>query len=204
MRDVVLVLFMLFRSLGWGVWFWYCLCSLEVLDEWRGSSIVYAFLVWWQVLATGLSGLYSSLPRKITPPSEDWYALTEDDCHRIVDLQMFLNSLEFCNAVVQVGMCMWCVCVCMCVCVYVWERENMCVCVCVYERENMCVCERGYISHCFSVCERGEQGRGKVHLCQVWSLCCRGSKMQGLFYIRWSEVLQFQYFMDVNIRKSVV
>ncbi|KAK7097514.1 FHF complex subunit HOOK-interacting protein 1B-like isoform X2 [Littorina saxatilis] len=55
------------------------------------------------VLATGLSGLYSSLPRKITPPSDDWYALTESDCQRIVDLQMFLNSLEFCNAVVQVA-----------------------------------------------------------------------------------------------------
>nr|KAG5693746.1 hypothetical protein BaRGS_002129 [Batillaria attramentaria] len=55
------------------------------------------------VLATGLSGLYSSLPRKITPPSDDWFALTEDDCQRIVDLQMFLNSLEFCNAVVQVA-----------------------------------------------------------------------------------------------------
>ncbi|XP_076468429.1 FHF complex subunit HOOK-interacting protein 1B-like isoform X2 [Babylonia areolata] len=55
------------------------------------------------VLATGLSGLYSSLPRKITPPSEDWFALTEEDCQRIPDLQMFLNSLEFCNAVVQVA-----------------------------------------------------------------------------------------------------
>lgn len=55
------------------------------------------------VLATGLSGLYSSLPRKIAPPSEDWYALTEEDCQKIVDLQMFLNSLEFCNAVVQVA-----------------------------------------------------------------------------------------------------
>ena len=115
------------------------LCSLEVLDEGCSSSIVYALLVWWQVLATGLSGLYSSLPRKITPPSEDWYALTEDDCHRIVDLQMFLNSLEFCNAVVQVGMCVCCVCVCE------RERGRVCVCVCERERErerereNMCV-----------------------------------------------------------------
>ncbi|PVD34795.1 hypothetical protein C0Q70_06072 [Pomacea canaliculata] len=55
------------------------------------------------VLATGLSGLYSSLPRKITPSRDDWCALTEEDCQRIPDLQMFLNSLEFCNAVVQVA-----------------------------------------------------------------------------------------------------
>ncbi|BFZ24048.1 hypothetical protein BsWGS_27087 [Bradybaena similaris] len=55
------------------------------------------------VLATGLSGLYSSLPRKITPPSDDWYAITWEDCLRIPDLQMFLNSLQFLNAVVQVA-----------------------------------------------------------------------------------------------------
>ncbi|GFO18323.1 fts and hook-interacting protein homolog [Plakobranchus ocellatus] len=55
------------------------------------------------VLATGLSGLYSSLPRRLTPPSEDWYAITNEDCQRIPDLQMFLNSLEFSNAVVQIA-----------------------------------------------------------------------------------------------------
>ncbi|KAH9505688.1 hypothetical protein Btru_055502 [Bulinus truncatus] len=55
------------------------------------------------VLATGLSGLYSSLPRKLTPPSDDWYAITREDCVRIPDLQMFLNSLQFSNAVVQVA-----------------------------------------------------------------------------------------------------
>ncbi|XP_005107718.1 FTS and Hook-interacting protein isoform X2 [Aplysia californica] len=55
------------------------------------------------VLATGLSGLYSSLPRKITPPSDDWFAITRQDCLRIPDLQMFLNSLQFSNAVVQVA-----------------------------------------------------------------------------------------------------
>lgn len=55
------------------------------------------------VLATGLSGLYSSLPRRLTPPSDDWYAITHEDCQRIPDLQMFLNSLEFSNAVVQIA-----------------------------------------------------------------------------------------------------
>ena len=55
-----------------------------------------------QVLATGLSGLYSSLPRKITPENDSWYMLTDEDCSHIPDLHMFLNSLDFCNAVVQV------------------------------------------------------------------------------------------------------
>uniref|UniRef100_A0A8C6V573 FHF complex subunit HOOK-interacting protein 1B n=1 Tax=Neogobius melanostomus TaxID=47308 RepID=A0A8C6V573_9GOBI len=44
------------------------------------------------VLATGLSALYSSLPRKI---EEDWMGVSS--------LVLFMNSLEFCNAVVQVS-----------------------------------------------------------------------------------------------------
>jgi len=54
------------------------------------------------VLATGLSGLYSDLPRKITIPSEDWCQITDDDVQQIPWMAMFLNSLEFCNAVAQV------------------------------------------------------------------------------------------------------
>jgi len=55
------------------------------------------------VLATGLSGLYSVLPRKITIETEDWHRLTPDDVNDIRELTMFMNSLEFCNAVVQVA-----------------------------------------------------------------------------------------------------
>lgn len=58
------------------------------------------------VLATGLSGLYSSLPRKLSnevQQSEDWHQLTPEDIQETMELQMFLNSLEFCNAVVQVS-----------------------------------------------------------------------------------------------------
>ena len=54
-----------------------------------------------QVLATGLSGRYSELPRKFDIPSDDWHQLTQDDIDTMPDLVMFLNSLEFCNAVVQ-------------------------------------------------------------------------------------------------------
>ncbi|KAJ9590796.1 hypothetical protein L9F63_016182, partial [Diploptera punctata] len=55
------------------------------------------------VLATGLSGLYSLLPRKLVIETEDWHRLTPDDINEISELTMFMNSLEFCNAVVQVA-----------------------------------------------------------------------------------------------------
>ncbi|XP_077519693.1 FHF complex subunit HOOK-interacting protein 1B isoform X4 [Amblyomma americanum] len=55
------------------------------------------------VLATGLSGLYSVLPRKLTVVADDWYRLTHEDIQEIPELAMFLNSLEFCNAVIQVS-----------------------------------------------------------------------------------------------------
>ncbi|XP_067134483.1 LOW QUALITY PROTEIN: FHF complex subunit HOOK-interacting protein 1B-like [Centruroides vittatus] len=55
------------------------------------------------VLATGLSGLYSVLPRKLSVLSEDWYRFTPEDIQEMTELAMFLNSLEFCNAVIQVS-----------------------------------------------------------------------------------------------------
>ena len=66
------------------------------------SFSCFLYLHVFQVLATGLSGLYSSLPRKLDHLSDDWHQLTQHDIHRMPDLTMFLNSLEFCNAVVQV------------------------------------------------------------------------------------------------------
>ncbi|XP_034390933.1 protein FAM160A1 [Cyclopterus lumpus] len=55
------------------------------------------------VLATGLSGLYSSLPTKLDFPSADWHCLHKEDWLRVPSLVQFLNSLEFCNAVIQVA-----------------------------------------------------------------------------------------------------
>ncbi|KAA0722340.1 Protein FAM160A1 [Triplophysa tibetana] len=55
------------------------------------------------VLATGLSGLYSSLPTKLDVPSEDWHCLHREDWQQLPSLVQFLNSLEFCNAVIQVA-----------------------------------------------------------------------------------------------------
>lgn len=55
------------------------------------------------VLATGLSGLYSSLPTKLEVPNEEWHCLHKEDWLQMPSLIQFLNSLEFCNAVIQVA-----------------------------------------------------------------------------------------------------
>ncbi|XP_076584762.1 FHF complex subunit HOOK-interacting protein 1A [Chaetodon auriga] len=55
------------------------------------------------VLATGLSGLYSSLPTKLEVPTEEWHCLHKEDWLQMPSLVQFLNSLEFCNAVIQVA-----------------------------------------------------------------------------------------------------
>uniref|UniRef100_A0A4X1SEE4 FHF complex subunit HOOK-interacting protein 1B n=1 Tax=Sus scrofa TaxID=9823 RepID=A0A4X1SEE4_PIG len=55
------------------------------------------------VLATGLSALYSSLPRKIEVPGDDWHCLRREDWLGVPALALFLSSLEFCNAVIQVA-----------------------------------------------------------------------------------------------------
>lgn len=58
---------------------------------------------WTQVLATGLSGLYSSLPTKLEEKGEEWHCLLKDDWLLLPPLVQFMNSLEFCNAVIQVS-----------------------------------------------------------------------------------------------------
>ncbi|XP_011644018.1 UPF0518 protein CPIJ015043-like isoform X2 [Pogonomyrmex barbatus] len=55
------------------------------------------------VLATGLSGLYSLLPRKLDIETNDWHQLTPDDVNDLPALTQLMNSLEFCNAVAQVA-----------------------------------------------------------------------------------------------------
>ncbi|XP_071452422.1 FHIP family protein GJ17503-like isoform X2 [Hetaerina americana] len=54
-----------------------------------------------QFLATGLCGLYSRLPRKLNIEVDDWHRLTTDDVNELDELNMFMNSLEFCNAIAQ-------------------------------------------------------------------------------------------------------
>ncbi|XP_062561642.1 FHIP family protein AAEL005291 isoform X3 [Armigeres subalbatus] len=55
------------------------------------------------VLVTGLGGLYSRLPNQIDIKTIDWYRITTDDVTEMQELTLFMNSLEFCNAVVQVA-----------------------------------------------------------------------------------------------------
>uniref|UniRef100_A0A3Q3WMA5 FHF complex subunit HOOK-interacting protein C-terminal domain-containing protein n=1 Tax=Mola mola TaxID=94237 RepID=A0A3Q3WMA5_MOLML len=55
------------------------------------------------VLATGLSGLYSSLPARLQVYSEDWHCLDQADWQQVPALVNFLHSLEFCSAVTKVA-----------------------------------------------------------------------------------------------------
>lgn len=55
------------------------------------------------VLVTGLGGLYSLLPNTIDIGTADWHRITPDDVADIGELTVFMNALEFCNAVVQVA-----------------------------------------------------------------------------------------------------
>lgn len=55
------------------------------------------------VFVTGLCGLYSALPNAIEIGTVDWYRITADDVNDMPELTLFMNSLEFCNAVVQVA-----------------------------------------------------------------------------------------------------
>lgn len=55
------------------------------------------------VLVTGLCGLYSALPNSIEVLTADWFRITADDVNEMPELTLFMNNLEFCNAVVQVA-----------------------------------------------------------------------------------------------------
>ncbi|XP_055854584.1 FHIP family protein GJ17503 isoform X2 [Episyrphus balteatus] len=55
------------------------------------------------LLVTGLGGLYSRLPNSIEINTSDWHRITPDDVTEIPELTLFMNALEFCNAVVQVA-----------------------------------------------------------------------------------------------------
>ena len=54
------------------------------------------------MLATGLSGLYSSLPARLEVYSEGWHSLQSADWLQVPSLIHFLHSLQFCSTVSQV------------------------------------------------------------------------------------------------------
>ena len=55
------------------------------------------------ILATGLSGLYSSLPRSLQVDSPSWHRLDPQDGQDLPGLGNLLTSLELCSAVLQVA-----------------------------------------------------------------------------------------------------
>ena len=55
------------------------------------------------ILATGLSGLYSSLPRSLPVDSPSWHRLDPSDGQDMQGLGNLLTSLELCSAVLQVA-----------------------------------------------------------------------------------------------------
>ncbi|VDP21789.1 unnamed protein product [Soboliphyme baturini] len=58
-----------------------------------------------RVLASGLAGLYSALPRRYASSviPDDWSSLTLTDVNAILNLRTFCCIVEFCNAVIQVA-----------------------------------------------------------------------------------------------------
>lgn len=84
-----------------------CVCVTCVnhpyVIRWIGTSLGQRCSCFvFQVLATGLSGLYSDLPTSLDIPSEDWYSLERGLWATFPELVSFLRSLEFCNNVIQV------------------------------------------------------------------------------------------------------
>ena len=60
-----------------------------------------------QVLATGLGGLYSLLPRTLDHVTgfrdNSWHRISPNDLSELPEVVSFLSSLHFCDAVVQVA-----------------------------------------------------------------------------------------------------
>ncbi|XP_076811105.1 FHF complex subunit HOOK-interacting protein 1B-like isoform X2 [Clavelina lepadiformis] len=55
------------------------------------------------VLAVGLSGIYSTLPRHMEVRTDDWHCLHRSDWVHVPELTNFMNSFEFCNSVIEVA-----------------------------------------------------------------------------------------------------
>ena len=55
-------------------------------------------------MAYGLSGMYSSMPRKLEAPQfqeASWHRISRTDLSFLPDVRKFLSTLEFCDAVIQ-------------------------------------------------------------------------------------------------------
>ncbi|CAF2092492.1 unnamed protein product [Rotaria magnacalcarata] len=55
------------------------------------------------ILATGLSALYSDLPHRLATNNDEWFILTKQEWSENPSLVQFMNSLQFCNDVIQIA-----------------------------------------------------------------------------------------------------
>ncbi|CAF2691543.1 unnamed protein product [Rotaria sp. Silwood2] len=55
------------------------------------------------ILATGLSALYSDLPHRLATHNDEWFILTKQEWSENASLVQFMNSLQFCNDVIQIA-----------------------------------------------------------------------------------------------------
>ncbi|CAF0915175.1 unnamed protein product [Rotaria sp. Silwood1] len=55
------------------------------------------------ILATGLSALYSELPHRLATNNDEWFILTKQEWSENASLVQFMNSLQFCNDVIQIA-----------------------------------------------------------------------------------------------------
>jgi hypothetical protein len=70
------------------------------------DHFINTYFAQFQILATGLSGLYSVLPRRLGPSCDTdpgWHRITSADIKEMPELNHFLSSLQFCDAVLQVA-----------------------------------------------------------------------------------------------------
>ena len=53
-------------------------------------------------MATGLSALYSDLPQRLPNINDEWLGLSKNEWSANASMVQFMNSLQFCNDVIQV------------------------------------------------------------------------------------------------------
>ena len=75
------------------------------------------------MLATGLSALYSDLPSTRDLIVDEWQSPLPVIVDTVPELKTFVQALDFCNSVLQVGWLFW-------ACSVFWASIQSDVCVC--------------------------------------------------------------------------
>lgn len=74
------------------------------MDEWtdkKRTDVIVSCLSL-QVLATGLSAIYSSLPTSVELSDDEWHSPLSELEMSVPQLKKFMQALSFCNSVLQV------------------------------------------------------------------------------------------------------